>query len=293
MNINSEYIQKKEFHTVFKGYNMEEVDKFLDILAVEFERLLKKNKELQDNLDKAKYEGEIETQDTETDVSKLVSEVLISAHKVADEIKKKAEREAEEVVQNKRDAEENDLKILLKEKKDIEEKMKFASKFYSDFILRVKDIVNDFNSKIKNIEDEFKTEGTKGNLQINTVREENTKQDFKESSRTPGYNISDNRTEINETAERYNKISEEAKNEVNPELKKFTNDAEEQKIREIIESKDFEETDKKNTLREVKKDKKIFDDFEEERIMKDRKKIDIGNPDIINEFFGNNDERKY
>jgi len=42
MNINYENIQKKEFHIVFKGYNPEEVDKFLDLLSIEFEKLQKR-----------------------------------------------------------------------------------------------------------------------------------------------------------------------------------------------------------------------------------------------------------
>ena len=70
-------------------------------------------------------------------------------------------------------------------------------------------------------------------------------------------------------------------------------DQREYKIREIIESKDVEEVRKDNFSRDTKKEKKIFDDYEEEKIIRERKKIDIGNPDIINEFFGNNEERKY
>ncbi|MCJ7665397.1 MAG: DivIVA domain-containing protein, partial [Actinobacteria bacterium] len=42
MIINSENIQKKEFHIVFKGYKPEEVDKFLDSLSIEFEKLRKR-----------------------------------------------------------------------------------------------------------------------------------------------------------------------------------------------------------------------------------------------------------
>ena len=42
MNINSENIQKKEFHIVFKGYKPEEVDKFLDQLSIEFDKLQKR-----------------------------------------------------------------------------------------------------------------------------------------------------------------------------------------------------------------------------------------------------------
>ncbi|MCE5330455.1 DivIVA domain-containing protein [bacterium] len=294
MNINSEYIQKKEFHTVFKGYNMEEVDKFLDILAVEYERLLKKNIELQDSLDKVKYEGEGEIRETnataDADVSKLVSEVLISAHKIADEIKKKAEREAEEVIQNKKDIEENDIKNLLKEKKDIEERVKFAGKSYDDFILKVKGVINDFNLKIVDIENEFKAEDIKENLQTDRTKEEDIKKDFRAAE-----NISINQNDLDKvnSADSSGEGVKETNEESNPEIRKLADDAEEQKIREIIESRDFEETSGNDTFKEVKKDKKIFDDYEEEKIIKDRKKTDIANPDIINEFFGNNDERKY
>ena len=42
MSLSSESIQKKEFHIVFKGYKPEEVDKFLDLLAIEFADLLKR-----------------------------------------------------------------------------------------------------------------------------------------------------------------------------------------------------------------------------------------------------------
>src|SRR5665647_2094561 len=128
MNINSEYIQKKEFHTAFKGYGMEEVDKFLDILEVEFERISKKNNELQDSLDKAKYEGDAKA---ETDVNTLVSEVLVSAHKIADEIRKKAEIDVEENIQNIKDIKEKQLKDLLKERKDLESKVQLVGKLYS------------------------------------------------------------------------------------------------------------------------------------------------------------------
>ncbi|MBE3128498.1 MAG: DivIVA domain-containing protein, partial [Actinobacteria bacterium] len=43
MDKNAELIRKKEFHIVFKGYKPEEVDKFLDIVSVEFDRLIRKN----------------------------------------------------------------------------------------------------------------------------------------------------------------------------------------------------------------------------------------------------------
>lgn len=289
MNINSEYIQKKEFHTAFKGYNMEEVDKFLDIIAVEFERITKKNKELQDGLDKVKYEGNAQQ---ETDVSKLVSEVLVSAHKVADEIRKKAETEAEEIIQSKKSIVENELKDLLEEKKELEQKVKFSGNFYGDFILKVKNVINDFNLKISNIENEFKAEDLNKKLKSDKEEVKEIKSDY-EKPVISDFNLDNKKSIIDENKKGLHTLDEEPGNVINPEIKKLSDEEEEQKIREIIESKDVEEVRKDNFSRDTKKEKKIFDDYEEEKIIRERKKIDIGNPDIINEFFGNNEERKY
>ena len=98
MEKNAEFIKTKEFNIVFKGYKPEEVDKFLDILSVEFDRLLKKNNELQENLDRLKFESTSTVKDTEredTGRKKLIEEALISAHKTADEIKSAAQKEAD------------------------------------------------------------------------------------------------------------------------------------------------------------------------------------------------------
>lgn len=289
MNINSEYIQKKEFHTTFKGYNMEEVDKFLDIIAVEFERITKNNKELQDGLDKVKYEGDTQQ---ETDVSKLVSEVLVSAHKIAGEIRKKAETEAEEIIQSKKSIRENELKDLLEEKKELEQKVKFAGNFYGDFILKVKNVINDFNLKISNIENEVKTEDLNKKLKSDKEEVKEIKSDY-EKPVISDLNLDNKKSIIDENKKGFHTLDEEPGNVINPEIKKLSDEEEEKKIREIIESKDVEEVRKDNFSRDTKKEKKIFDDSEEEKIIRERKKIDIGNPDIINEFFGNNEERKY
>jgi cell division initiation protein len=291
MNINPEYIQKKEFHTAFKGYSMEEVDKFLDILAVEFERISKKNKELQDSLDKVKYEGDVKE---ETDVNTLVSEVLVSAHKVANEIKKKAEADAKEVIQNKKDIEENQLKDLLKEKKELEDKVKLVGNFYGDFIIKIKKDINEFNLKITDIEDGFKIEDVIENSPADTESSKNTKTDLEKTSFSENDEENENRRVIEDNeVEGQHSVDEQIEESIGPEIVRLSNEEEEKKIREVIESKDVEENPGENVLKDTKREKKIFDEHEEEIIIKERKRIDIGNPDIINEFFGNNDDRKY
>ena len=291
MNINSEYIQKKEFHTAFKGYGMEEVDKFLDILAVEFERISKKNNELQDSLDKAKYEGDAKA---ETDVNTLVSEVLVSAHKIADEIRKKAEIDVEENIQNIKDIKEKQLKDLLKERKDLESKIQFVGKLYSDFITKIKKDISEFTLKVENIEDSLKTEDVIKNLQydtevINNTKTEPVKSSFPEySEKNPDIKVAESNV-----VEEIQPIDEQIEKIIDPEIKRLSNEDEEKKIREVIESEDIKENYNEKILRDSKREKKVFDEHEEDRVIRGKKRIDIGDPDIINEFFGNSDDRKY
>ena len=289
MNINSEYIQKKEFHTAFKGYSMEEVDKFLDILAVEFERISKKNKELQDSIDKVRYEGEIKE---ETDVNTLVSEVLVSAHKVADEIKKKAEADAKEIIQIQKDIEDNQLKNLLKEKKELEEKVKSTKSFYGNFITKIKKDINEFNLKLTDAEEGVKIEAVSEDLTADTEDIKETEKELEKSS-LPEEIEENELTQNNEDSGFYLKEEETEKNSSPDEIVRLSNEEEEKKIREVIDSKDIEENGDSSVMKDIKKEKKIFNEYEEDIVIKERKRIDIGNPDIINEFFGNSDERKY
>jgi len=283
MNINSEYIQKKEFHTAFKGYSMEEVDKFLDILAVEFDRINKKNKELQDALDQYKYEGKKEQ---EEDVSKLVSDVLISAHKVADEIKRKAEEEAKEIIENKKNIENNELRDLLKEKKAIEEKIKYLINFYNEFLDVLKNILNDFNKKITGIEKESNIIDLKEKVKV-------FEQELINNKEADKFKVDENYEEnIKNNYENNDQYKESIKPDLlNPEIEKISD--KEKEIREFIEKEENNNIEKEKSNKDFKTENDIFDSYNEDKIRKENKKIDIANPDIISEFFGDNDERKY
>jgi len=279
MNINSEYIQKKEFHTVFKGYNMEEVDKFLDMLAVEFDRIIKINKELQDSLDKIKFENP--SQDDEG-ITKLVSDVLVSAHKVADEIKRKAEIDAKALIDQKKDSEELEINNLIKKKQEISEQIQHLSDIYNDFLTKVKRYLNDVSVKIEDMEKNIQLEqgAFQTDLQNERVIEEKI-------------NLKDK-----ENADEKENLIDDSNNEINEREKEIVLE-EDKKIRDFIESDEYrnDEYNKSgkdsDSSSEIRTDKKIFDEFEEGKINKDKKKIDIANPEIIDEFFGDNEERKY
>jgi DivIVA domain-containing protein len=141
MPINSEYIRKKEFHVAFKGYKQDEVDKFLDILAFEMDKLIKKNIEIQEGLDKVKYEGF----DDDNKMNKVIQDVLVSAHKIADDVKMKAQAEAEEYIRSRKDTEQEQIRDLLEKKQQLEVRVKYLFDTYEELKSKIKNSIKSFD----------------------------------------------------------------------------------------------------------------------------------------------------
>ena len=149
LNINSENIQKKEFHIVFKGYKPEEVDKFLDLLSVEFDKLKKKVEELGENMDSIKYEGDRES----VKMKRVIQEALVSAHKVAEEIKQKAKTEARKLVNNRRLEEEQAISKIQAEREMLQQNIARLKEDYSSFKDQISKFADDFKKKTLSIGD--------------------------------------------------------------------------------------------------------------------------------------------
>lgn len=107
-------IQQKQFATRFRGFDMEEVDSFLELIREEMEELLRENANLREEA--RRYEKQlkeyknIETtlKDTLISTQQMVEEYRSTAKKEADLIIKEAELKAEEML---RDAQEKIVKI--------------------------------------------------------------------------------------------------------------------------------------------------------------------------------------
>ena len=97
-------IQKKQFSTRFRGFDMEEVDSFLELIREEMEELLRENANLRE--ESRRYEKQlkeyknIETtlKDTLISTQQMVEEYRNNARKEADLIAKDAELKAEEMM---------------------------------------------------------------------------------------------------------------------------------------------------------------------------------------------------
>lgn len=88
-------IENKEFSRAKKGYDVDEVDDFLDLIIVDMEKLIRENRQLKDELSKAHVQVD-KHMSTETSVY----ETLESARSLMNDIAASAERRAEILLKN-------------------------------------------------------------------------------------------------------------------------------------------------------------------------------------------------
>lgn len=107
-------IQQKQFATKFRGFDMEEVDSFLELLREEMEELLRDNANLREEARRfekqLKEYKNIETtlRDTLVKTQQMVEEYQRTAQKDAELMVKEAELEADKIIMN---AQEKAIKI--------------------------------------------------------------------------------------------------------------------------------------------------------------------------------------
>ncbi len=99
-------IRKQEFRKTFKGYDKNEVDIFLEMLAKEIENIIRDNKRMSEQLKEldSKIEDykrmEKTLQDTLTSTQKTTDGIRRNARKEAEMILQKAKLQASEIIEN-------------------------------------------------------------------------------------------------------------------------------------------------------------------------------------------------
>ncbi len=90
MNITPLDITQKQFRKAFRGFDAEEVEAFLALVAVEFEALVKENRALrEDNQRKAEEIADHKSRE------RALQETLVTAQRASEEIREAARKEAE------------------------------------------------------------------------------------------------------------------------------------------------------------------------------------------------------
>jgi cell division initiation protein len=131
-------IHHKEFRHAVRGYNVEEVDSFLDEVADEFERLFKENIDLSEKNEAAQQQVRQYQEQEQT-----IRNTMISAQTSAEEIVKKAQDEATTVL---RDAEMKAKEIIhnaLTQKQQVQNEL-----------IRIKQAEEEFRAKFKGLLDQ-------------------------------------------------------------------------------------------------------------------------------------------
>ena len=101
-------IQNKEFERAFRGYDIEDVDDFLDNIAKDLEQLMRENVELKDQIDQLQEKNKNYQKLEDTMHNAIViaqetaDEVKNNARREADLIKREAEREAKQIIEDAR-----------------------------------------------------------------------------------------------------------------------------------------------------------------------------------------------
>ena len=88
-------IENKRFSRTLKGYNVEEVDDFLDQLTADYERLYKENADLKNQIDENKKDLE-----HYRSVEHTLQNTLVMAQTTAEDIKANAQNHAEQIIRD-------------------------------------------------------------------------------------------------------------------------------------------------------------------------------------------------
>ena len=88
-------IENKDFARVKKGYSMEEVDDFLDLIIVDMENLLRENRQLKEQIQRVNAQA-----DKQISTETSVYETLEAAKSLMNDIAASAERRAEVLLKN-------------------------------------------------------------------------------------------------------------------------------------------------------------------------------------------------
>ena len=90
--LTAQQIHEKSFSRDKKGYNIDEVDLFLDEVIVDFDKLSRENQEL-----KARIEALNKQVESYRGMENSMMHMMVTVHKAAEEIEEKAKKEAEEM----------------------------------------------------------------------------------------------------------------------------------------------------------------------------------------------------
>lgn len=107
-------IENKRFSKTLKGYNVDEVDDFLDQLTNDYEKLYRENADLKDQIDEQKKDLE-----HYKNVEHTLQNTLVMAQTTAEDIKSNAQNRADQIIRDAQSEAKRATEEVAKEEFDI------------------------------------------------------------------------------------------------------------------------------------------------------------------------------
>ena len=143
-------IENKKFaKQMVNGYNVNEVDDFLDELTVSYEKLYKENAQLQANAEELNNDvGQYKNIET------TIQNTLVMAQKTADEVQEVAKKQAEQLIKDaqteaKKSVDELNLQITMKQKEleDLKRQFDVYKAKMESLLISQLELIKDINSE--------------------------------------------------------------------------------------------------------------------------------------------------
>ena len=141
-------IENVRFQKALKGYNVDEVDDFLDQLSADYEKLYKENLEYKEKIEETRRE--LEHYKT---VEQTLQNTLILAQSAADDVKKVAEQKAEQIIRDAEGAAKDAVNDLAKQEFELRIKMEDTKKQFDMYKARMEALLISQLEMLKDIND--------------------------------------------------------------------------------------------------------------------------------------------
>ena len=142
-------IENIKFQKALKGYNVDEVDDFLDQLSADYEKIYKENIELKEQMESSKKEIE-----NYKNIEHTLQNTLIMAQTAAEDIKTIAQQKADQIIKDAESNVRDSVNELAKQEFELRIKMEDTRKQFDMYKARMEALLISQLELLKDVNDD-------------------------------------------------------------------------------------------------------------------------------------------
>lgn len=142
-------IENVRFQKTVRGYNVDEVDDFLDQLSLDYEKIYKENIELKETIESSKREL-----DHYKSIEHTLQNTLIMAQTASEDIKKIAQQKADQIIKDAESNVKDSVNELAKQEFELRIKMEDTKKQFDMYKARMEALLISQLELLKDVNDD-------------------------------------------------------------------------------------------------------------------------------------------